>query len=133
MRPIKPLTIDFKSKDGSVPMRARIVRKGEGYGRFNAETNAYPIKNTSTELFIEFYDMNVTTTKDPMGGRYLTRNLMKDFLARDKFEELVVHLEVPEWDVHPRDLEKVTEWARGQQKRLDSKLHKVRTMLGMES
>lgn len=53
---MKYLTKEFTSSVTDIPMMARLVRPGEGMGRWDKNTQDFSSSNKNDELLVEFFD-----------------------------------------------------------------------------
>lgn len=136
MKPIKPLTFDFISQvdhHTQVPMTARIIRPGEGYGLYSKEKNSYAKANVdrdgkpSKELLIEFYDTTrVDKTKQTNNvvpgfnvSRYALSTLLADYDQNKPVRGLQLDGREYKHQVDHESLYKVLKWADSHRKRLE--------------
>lgn len=109
MTDMKYLTKDFVSSATDVPMKARLVRPGEGYGAWNGE---YQKKNDSKELLIIFYDRELDTgcpMKAKIISSYYLSTLMEGGLPKQR--GLNLDGGVKKWAIGAKEYTEVLEWA----------------------
>lgn len=124
MKPIKPLLKEFVSEvdhHTQVPMIARLVRPGEGYGLYNAKTNAYAMKNVDAdgkpgkEMLVEFYDKRNKPSNDPIRAHFISRYYLSTLLEGKDLDNpmhgLCLDGGIYEYQVDGKSLRDVLRWA----------------------
>ena len=94
-------TLDVVS--GGITFTARIVRKGDTYGRHNALTH------DKDSPLVEFYDARHKQTEL---GQFIARYYAHSLLTRDTASGLIMQGDVPDWQIDAAGMVKVVDWLR---------------------
>lgn len=107
---MKYLTKDFVSSATDVPMKARLVRPGEGYGAYR--DGQYMAKNDSDELMVIFYDRSLDTGC-PMKANQISFYALSTLMEGGLPKKGGLNLEggEPAWQIGPKEYTEVLEWA----------------------
>lgn len=105
--------LPFTSSFYQIPLIARLVRPGEGYGRMKTTENGceFSLVNDLDEPLVEFYDERYTGTFG-IDGQFISRYYLSQI---DSLKECLMGLcldgAVPEWSITGDELRRVAQWA----------------------
>lgn len=107
---MKYLTKDFVSSATDVPMKARLVRPGEGYGAFR--DGQYMAENKSDELLVIFYDRR-TKSECPMNAQQISSYYLSTLMEGGLPKKGGLNLDggEPSWSIGPKEYTEVLNWA----------------------
>lgn len=106
---MKYLTKDFTSSDTGIPMMARIVRPGEGMGRWDANRGAFAAANEKDDLLVEFWDRRYKNS--PFDAQFISRYNLDALKEWDPSQGLCLDGGIPAWSIGPKELSEVMKWA----------------------
>lgn len=104
----------------SIPMTARLVMPGEGYGIINRQTNEYALTSQGPDPLIEFYDLRYTEGFTPLGqfvSRYKLRTLVESVNRPVTLQNpggVLLDTGCREWAVGAQPLQEVVAWAQAE-------------------
>lgn len=107
---MKYLTKEFTSSDTNVPMIARLVRPGEGYGKWDEKNHEFLSGNQSNELVVEFYDARYNHA-GPIEGQFISRYNLSTLEEVGQDRGLCLDGGVPDWNIGKKEFGEVVAWA----------------------
>ncbi len=96
-------TLDIQNKNGR-KFRAKIIRKGDQYGKDNCLTH------DGDKPLVEFWDLTYQNNKFGPDGQFVSRYYVETIL--EVVNGLCLQGDVPEWNIDAEPMTQVVKWVR---------------------